>query len=311
MNLKEIAAELRGFEGVKRKASLNELIKKMGASETVGAGDDAAVLDVEGRTLLLACDSISEKLVEADPYFAGYCAVLVNLNDVAAMGGRPIALVDTLSARDHATAIKIASGVRDASEKFGVPIVGGHYNPDSTYNAIEISIIGLSRAGAVLTGSGAKPGHIIVAAVDMKGRLHHGSAFAWDSTSSKGPDEVRKNLSLLETIVQEGLAESSRDISNAGLIGTTASLLEESGVGGIINLEDIPHPACIEEVHWLKCYPGFGFIFTAEEGKVQGLVRMFEKERIWAGPIGMVDASSKLIISRGGEEETVFDFRKR
>lgn len=311
MNLKDLAAELAEFEGVKRKSHIKELIKEMGASETVGAGDDAAVLDVEGGTLLLACDGISVKLMEADPYFAGYCAVLVNVNDMAAMGGRPIALVDTLSAQNRSTAMKIASGVRDASKKFGVPVVGGHFNPDSTYNAIDVSILGLSRNGRVLKGCGAEVGNIIVAAVDMRGRLHPGYTLAWDSTSKKGSDSARKNISLLETIAEEGLASSARDISNAGFIGTIATLLEESSVGGLVHLDEIECPDDISLQHWLKCYPGYGFIFTAEGEKIQNLVAVFEKEGIWAAPIGSVDASSKLIISKDGEEEIIFDFRVR
>ena len=34
--------------------------------------------------------------VADDPWFAGYSAVMVNLSDVAAMGGRPLAIVDVL-----------------------------------------------------------------------------------------------------------------------------------------------------------------------------------------------------------------------
>ena len=40
----------------------------------------------------------------AEPWFAGYCGVMVNLSDVAAMGGRPVAVVDALWAEDDASA---------------------------------------------------------------------------------------------------------------------------------------------------------------------------------------------------------------
>ena len=35
-------------------------------------------------------------LVDEDPWFAGWSAVLVNLSDIAAMGGRPLALVNSI-----------------------------------------------------------------------------------------------------------------------------------------------------------------------------------------------------------------------
>ena len=53
-------------------------------------GEDAAVL-AYGRPSLLAVgrDGSMEPLMKANPFFAGYYSVLVNLNDISAMGGVP------------------------------------------------------------------------------------------------------------------------------------------------------------------------------------------------------------------------------
>ena len=40
---------------------------------------------VTGSRLLLACEGMQPELVQEDPWFAGWSAVLVNLNDIAAM----------------------------------------------------------------------------------------------------------------------------------------------------------------------------------------------------------------------------------
>ena len=59
-------------------------------------GDDcAAIPDGEGY-LLLACEGMMPFLMESDPWFAGWSAVMVNISDIYAMGGRAIAIVDTL-----------------------------------------------------------------------------------------------------------------------------------------------------------------------------------------------------------------------
>jgi selenophosphate synthetase-related protein len=50
-------------------------------------GDDAAVLPAQSGQLLLACEGMNPELVEEDPWFAGWSGVLVNLSDIAAMGG--------------------------------------------------------------------------------------------------------------------------------------------------------------------------------------------------------------------------------
>ena len=59
-------------------------------------GDDAAVLPAQSGHLLLACEGMHPGLVEEDPWFAGWSGVLVNLSDIAAMGGRPLALVNSV-----------------------------------------------------------------------------------------------------------------------------------------------------------------------------------------------------------------------
>ena len=35
--------------------------------------------------------------MNVNPYWAGYCSVLVNVNDIAAMGGKPLAMVNIMS----------------------------------------------------------------------------------------------------------------------------------------------------------------------------------------------------------------------
>ncbi len=92
--LESLAEALRNFEGVKRKRAISDLIKTLGDSDKVGSqtimgfGEDAAVLEIGNDDfILLAVDGIWGKLLNADPWWAGYCSVLVNVNDIAAMGG--------------------------------------------------------------------------------------------------------------------------------------------------------------------------------------------------------------------------------
>jgi selenophosphate synthetase-related protein len=61
----------------------------VGAQSAVQVGDDCAALPDEQGCLLLAGEGFLDRFVAADPWFAGYCGVMVNLSDVAAMGGRP------------------------------------------------------------------------------------------------------------------------------------------------------------------------------------------------------------------------------
>jgi putative methanogenesis marker protein 2 len=309
MDLESIAKEIRGFEGVLRKRGIGSVAREMGLA---GApNDDAAIVQLGEKTLLFACDSIFESLIEADPYFAGYSAVLVNVNDIAAMGGKPIALVDSLSAKDEIVASEIARGVGSASQKFGVPIVGGHFNPNASCNAIEVAILGEAETGKIIKGSTAEAGDVILAVIDMDGELQSNYDLAWDSTTNKSSETVQKNLGILRVLAKEGLVKSCRDISNPGLLGTLGMILEASDAGGTVEIEKIPIPNGVETSHWLKTYPGFGFVFTADESTSNEVVKIFARHKISASVIGSANDTKKLLISREGKEEVVFNFNRQ
>ncbi|MCL8252337.1 GNAT family N-acetyltransferase [Aeromicrobium fastidiosum] len=110
------------------KAVLGSLLHDLGGAHGAlgGAGfvgDDAA--PVPGSDLLAACDAILPSMVERDPEWAGWCGVLVNLNDVSAMGASPVGLLDAVGARDASFARRILRGLRAASQAWGVPVIGG------------------------------------------------------------------------------------------------------------------------------------------------------------------------------------------
>src|SRR5205823_13871490 len=56
-----------------------------------GPGDDGAAVDVEGKTVIACGEALWPPFVRTDPFGAGLAAVLTNVNDVAAMGGLPLA----------------------------------------------------------------------------------------------------------------------------------------------------------------------------------------------------------------------------
>ena len=103
-----------------------------------------------------------ESLLKTNPFYAGYFAVLVNVNDIAAMGGKALAMVDVISVKDDRICSQMLKGMERAVKKFNVPIVGGHTHPDCMYHAIDISIIGSVPKDQVILSSTAKDGDDIV-----------------------------------------------------------------------------------------------------------------------------------------------------
>jgi putative N-acetyltransferase (TIGR04045 family) len=88
------------------------------------AGDDGA--PVPGSDLIAACDAILPSMVERDPDWAGWCAVLVNMNDLAAMGAEPVGLLNAVGGRDASFVARVLGGLRRAADAWGVPVLGGH-----------------------------------------------------------------------------------------------------------------------------------------------------------------------------------------
>jgi len=299
-----IAKVVQEYEGVRRKHAIGEMVRalKIDAPHVVASfGEDAAVIEHNGEALLLAADGIWSRLMEADPYWAGYCSVLVNIHDIAAMGGHPIAMVDIFSIAKTTVQEQVVKGMHDASAQFGVPIVGGHLHPDAPYSVIDVSILGSARMDSVIYSHTAQVGDSVVAAIDITGRVHPSCALNWDSVTMKSAAEVRAQISLME-------------LSNPGVIGTLGMLLEVSGKGAEIDLGLIPKPNLMANdltfEQWVRMYPGMGFILTANKRHVEELIRLFESVGMTAHEIGSVNASRELRIRYEGKDTQVFDFIK-
>ena len=313
MNLESLASELRGFVGITRKKQIGSLLQFFPVqSERIIAsfGEDAAVIDDGEEVMLLAADGIWSKLMDVDPEWSGYCSVLVNVHDIAAMGGWPVAMVDVLSVSDQETAERVLRGMRTAIEKFHVPIIGGHLHPDTSYSALDVSILGKAKKKGVILSSTARAGEVVIAAADLDGRPHAKFSINFDSTSFKDSKTLLTQLGCMQELGESGLVRAGKDISNPGLLGTLGMLLETSHVGAVVDVDKIAVPTGLDLPSWLKMYPGMGFVVTAKREDSQSVLEVFERRGLTARVIGRVTEERKLIIAQGEEECVLFDLEK-
>lgn len=304
MTLEAIAEMLRGAKGIAHKSDIAPILARLGigAANTIAVGDDCAAIPEGDGFLLLAIEGFMPEFVAADPHFAGYCGVMVNLSDVAAMGGRPIAVVDALWSDGNAQASSILAGLSKASARYGVPIIGGHTNTRAATNLLSVAILG--RAKKLLTSFDAKPGDSIIAAVDLRGRMRDPAPY-WDASTGAAPAMLRANLEILPTIAEENLARAAKDISMAGVIGTALMLLEASRIGGWLDVNAIPRPPIVSLEHWLLAFPSFGFLVATEKKNVEPVIAKFTQRGVAAAEIGRADAS-RIVKLRDDKNETIF-----
>jgi len=126
------------------------------------AGDDCAVLPFRDTCLLLTTDMLhraSDFPPGTTPYTIGWRSVAASLSDIAAMGGRPLAVVLAASAPSWEGVFDgVLSGAQDACEEVGTRLVGGDL--DSS-RELFLTSTALGEAARPVLRSGARPGDLL------------------------------------------------------------------------------------------------------------------------------------------------------
>lgn len=297
IDIKALAAKLSTSGGIAAKQDIGTIAARLGLQgQQIAVGDDCAALPDGDGHLLFAIEGFMNEFVATDPWFAGWCGVMVNISDVVAMGGRPIAVVDAVWADGEAGATLVLDGMRAASSAFGVPIVGGHTNMRTERGQLSVAILG--RAKTLLTSFDARPGDVLVAAIDHRGRYRE-PFNNWEAATDAAPARLRVDLELLPEIAEAGLALSAKDISQGGIIGTAIMLAECSHVGIDIDVAAIPLPAGVALDRWLVTFPSFGYLLSVAPEHAADVVTRFTARGISAAVIGAVVAGAEVALVDG------------
>jgi AIR synthase-related protein len=314
ISLPEIVAHLRAAPAWQRKHEIDLLgglgsLAPLVAGKPVPLGDDTAVIELPEGNLLLATEVIYPPLVEANPYLAGRSAVLANVNDVYAMGGYPLAIVDTILAPNTDVAAEILRGLRDGCERYGVALVGGHLTATGPVTSVSACILG--RAKRILSSFSARPGDTILHVVNLRGEFHPRFPF-WDCSAHLSNAELQRDLALLPAIAEAGWCDAARDISMAGILGSLIMMLELSGVGAEIDLDAIPQPPAAAERYfdWMLGFPSYGFMLCARPAHVAAIQDIFARHEISCAPIGAVTPGHRVMLRRGGETALLRDLEQ-
>jgi uncharacterized protein len=308
MEIDLLAQTLKQSLGIMHKQDIQSVARFLStenATTEILLGDDCAAIPDGNGYLLLAAEGMMPDFVESDPWFAGWSAVMVNVSDIYAMGGRPIAIVDTLWSQDPAISQPLLAGMSAAARAYQVPIVGGHTNARSSYNALSVAILG--RAEKLISSFTAQPGDRLLMAIDLRGKSHPQYPF-WNAATETDPVRLRADLELLPTLAENQLCSAGKDISMGGIIGTSLMLLETSNCGAVVDLDRIPRPPAIPFDRWLVSFPSYGFLLSVHPDRVSIVQQTFEDRQITCSDIGEVIANPQLILDSQGESTLFWDF---
>jgi selenophosphate synthetase-related protein len=233
---------------------------------------------------------------------------LVNVNDIAAMGGIPLALVSIVSIKKGDVLADVLKGIRAGIDKFGVPMVGGHTHPDCDYNALDVAILGHVKKDEVILSSTAREGDDVIFAMDIEGEFTSKIPYSWDSTSQRTAELVKRQVGVMNILARKKLLTAAKDISNPGCLGTLGMLLETSNTGAEVNMGNIPQPKDVDLLQWLKAYQGCGFVMTCKPEDSREVTRMMADVKLAADVAGRITGERKLTITDAGNSAILFDF---
>ena len=304
-NLEQLAAKLKRSLGIVHKQDIQIASRLLGLNNSaIAVGDDCAAIPDGDGYLLLAAEGMWDVLVKEDPWFAGWCAVMVNVSDITAMGGVAIAVIDTIWTENKTLAEPLLAGMKAASQAFNVPIVGGHTNFRSAYNALGVSILG--RAKKLISSFTAQPGNLLITAIDFDGEMHPKFPF-WNAATQSDPDTLQSKLTILPYLAENNLCNAGKDISMGGIVGTLLMLIEASNCGAVLNLDSIICPEGIDLETWLLCFPSYGYLLTISPSNWEKVNNKFTEMGIICSAIGKITSNHQLTLKSATESCMFWD----
>ncbi|MGH3180571.1 MAG: AIR synthase related protein [Streptosporangiaceae bacterium] len=303
IDLPALVRMVRTHPGVTAKSEIGLVSEIFKSTDWLtGPGDDGAVVTDRGVSLVVGGEAILPSFVTADPYGAGVAAVTTNLNDLAAMGAWPLALVDTVTG-PRAIIRRVLEGMRWASGLYRVPVVGGHLTV--TDGPPGLSAFGLGRADRALSAQLAEPGQSLLVGCCVQGRMRPDFPF-FPSFEERG-DRLAGDVRLLAEGAAAGWVVAAKDVSMAGLVGSLAMLLECNKLGVVVDLDTLPVPAGVTVEQWVTCFPCLAFLLCVPPGREADCLRAFARRGLAAARVGTLDDTGELRLCSAGRTETAFD----
>jgi thiamine-monophosphate kinase len=241
-----------------------------------GIGDDCAVMPSGDGELLFTTDLLMEGVHflrnESSPEDVGWKAAAVNLSDIAAMGGVPVATFLSVALPKDAQgewAERFISGYAELSRRFDVPLLGGDTTSSLRDIAVNVGVLGRAPSGKSVRRSGALVGHCIYVTGPLGDSAGGLQAILKEVARTCEVEElIRRHKRPVPRVnegrrlLESGLAGAMMDISD-GIASDLRHILKASGVGAVVELDKLP---CSPELETVCCEQGWDRFELATSG---------------------------------------------
>ena len=222
-------------------------------SGVVGIGDDCAIVGGEREEWLFSTDLVVEGVHflrdKSTPEQVGWKSAAVNLSDIAAMGGEPVATFLSVALPKDALgewAERFVEGYAEISRLFGVPLLGGDTTSSLRDIAVNVGVLGRCERGKSLRRSGARVGDMVFVTGTLGDSGAGLRALLGDVERTADVEYlVEKHLRPIPRIAEgqrllaTGKVGAMMDISD-GIASDLRHIMKASEVGALIALDRLP-----------------------------------------------------------------------
>lgn len=226
-----------------------------------GIGDDCAILPNGEEDFLFSTDLLMEGVHflrnESSPEDVGWKAAAVNLSDIAAMGGSPIATFLSIALPEETQgdwAERFIKGYAEISHKYEVPLLGGDTTSSLRDIAVNVGILGKCPAGKGLKRCGARAGETIYVTGPLGDSAGGLQAILQGIHITPEVEILIKRhkrpiprLDIGKSLMMSGKIGSMMDMSD-GIASDLRHIMKASGVGAVVELDRLPCSAELQSV---------------------------------------------------------------
>lgn len=225
---------------------LKELSLRRAGSVGLDELDDGATIDLGDRTLVLTTDSHTIKPLFFPGGDIGRLAVAGTVNDLAVMGGRPIAMACAMVVRDGFPVEdlrRICRSMDEVAREVGVPLITGDIKvvESDALDGMVVTTTGVGEAETLVTDEGLRPGDKIIVTGTMG---DHGIAVLMSREGIGVEGELRSDVApiweTVEAALEVGGITAMKDPTRGGLAAALSELATKAKVGILIREAEIP-----------------------------------------------------------------------
>jgi phosphoribosylformylglycinamidine synthase len=299
-----------------------------------GPGENAGIIDVgDGWACAFKIESHNHPSY-IEPFQGAATGVGGILRDIFTMGGRPLAVMDSLRfgpiseqpnadaeerklvAKNHSIVEGVVSGIAGYGNCFGVPNLGGETKFEPCYSGnplVNAFALGLVRIDEIFYGKASGAGNPVIYVGAKTGRDGiHGATMAseefHEGTEAKRPN-VQVGDPFMEKLLLEACLEAMKtgaivgiqDMGAAGLTCSTCEMGARGGVGLDVELDLVPQRETGMSAYEIMLSESQErMLLVASKGREDEVLTVFSKWGLDAVIVGTVEPEPRLRIRHHG-----------